>query len=300
MSGGGGGGQTTQTIQKADPWGPQQPHLIDIMNQARSLYQGEGPQYFPGQTLAGESRYTPQAREQLANYAFGPGQQLSQETLAAQQFALGDILSPSTNPYLAEAGAATVAPLYENLTRQVLPRIGTNAVLAGGQGGSRQGIAEGLAIQGTQAEAGRSLANLYNTAYGQSLDTFNRALALSPQTYALGQQPALTLDAVGQAQQQRQQQEINDALQRYYFNEYAPWNELVQYQQLVQGNFGGTATGTTTAPGGGSSLGGALGGGLLGYGLATSSLGSAALGGLGLGAVAGPVGFGLGALLSFL
>src|SRR5213079_1879183 len=53
MSGGGSGGGSSTTVQKADPWAGVQPYLAQGYQQLSSLYQpGQGPQYYPGQTLA--------------------------------------------------------------------------------------------------------------------------------------------------------------------------------------------------------------------------------------------------------
>jgi len=45
--GGGGGSQSTQTIQKADPWSGQQPFLTQGYEAAQSRLGSEQPQFFP-------------------------------------------------------------------------------------------------------------------------------------------------------------------------------------------------------------------------------------------------------------
>ena len=52
--GGSGGGQSTNTVQKADPWAGQQPFLKDVFQEAQDRYnQGDSPSFFPGSTIAG-------------------------------------------------------------------------------------------------------------------------------------------------------------------------------------------------------------------------------------------------------
>ena len=47
----GGGNDTKETTTKAEPYGPSEPYLQDIMNEAASLYaSGTGMQYYPGST----------------------------------------------------------------------------------------------------------------------------------------------------------------------------------------------------------------------------------------------------------
>jgi hypothetical protein len=53
--GGSSGGGSTTTVQKADPWVGLQPALSQLYNSALSNYQSGGPQYYPGQTLAGSN-----------------------------------------------------------------------------------------------------------------------------------------------------------------------------------------------------------------------------------------------------
>ena len=49
---GGGGGGTTQTIEKADPWEGQQPFLTYGFEEAQDRFQGDQPQFFPGNTIS--------------------------------------------------------------------------------------------------------------------------------------------------------------------------------------------------------------------------------------------------------
>lgn len=97
--------------------------------------------------------------------------------------------------------------LTNNLQRNILPGIGSNAVLAGQYGGSRQGVAEGNAIsdytnQLTNANTQMGLANSANTT-GQLAGDYeqgqNRALSaaqgLSAQQYGVASQDAAARQA---------------------------------------------------------------------------------------------------------
>lgn len=97
--------------------------------------------------------------------------------------------------------------LTNNLQRNILPGIGSNAVLAGQYGGSRQGVAEGNAIsdytnQLTNANTQMGLANSANTT-GQLANDYeqgqNRALSaaqgLSAQQYGVASQDAAARQA---------------------------------------------------------------------------------------------------------
>lgn len=94
------------------------------------------------------------------------------------------------NPYLsAEAGAIT-NQVNQNLMQTQLPAINRGAVLNGGYGGSRQGIAQSGAIGATNQGLSNSLAGLYGNAYNQDQNRAQQmAIAgMQDQTQRLGLQ----------------------------------------------------------------------------------------------------------------
>lgn len=267
-SGGGSGNTTTQT----EPWGGQQPYLRDLLAQAQKWYQGGGPEFFPGQTVAPLTKDETAAQRAARQYAttFSPS------TIAAAGGALGFLtdpaqLDPKSNRYLAATGRAATRPLYENLNESILPSIRGGAMEAGLMGSNRQGIAEGLAAGRTQAAAGDALANIYSTAYGQGLEAMTKGVALAPAVQEMGLNPSRTLAAVGAQNRSYEQALIDEAIQRWTYEQNSPLQDLQAYQQLIQGGYGSTVTGQ--AKGGSvNPLFGVAGGGMMGY------AGAAALG----------------------
>jgi hypothetical protein len=71
------------------------------------------------------------------------------------------------NPYLPQQAQSITNQVNQNLQQQQLPGINSGAIAAGGFGGSRQGIAQGLAIGQTNQALGNSLANLNFNAWNQ-------------------------------------------------------------------------------------------------------------------------------------
>lgn len=71
----------------------------------------------------------------------------------------------ATNPYLADQANAITNQANTNLMTNQLPAINRGAVANGGYGGSRQGIAQGIAIGQTNQGVANSLASLYGNAY---------------------------------------------------------------------------------------------------------------------------------------
>lgn len=80
-----------------------------------------------------------------------------------------DILNAQSNPYLQSYMDAAVRPLNEQHANVVMPGLAGGAVTAGGYGGSRQGIAEGLAAQGLSRSTGDVTAKIGSEGYGQGL-----------------------------------------------------------------------------------------------------------------------------------
>lgn len=102
------------------------------------------------------------------------------------------------NPYLADQASAITNQANQNLMNYQLPAINSGAIAAGGFGGSRQGVAQGLAIGQTNQGITNSLANLYGSAYESDQ---NRATQQAMQQAAL--------------QSQQQIASMQDATQRY-------------------------------------------------------------------------------------
>src|SRR5690606_23456720 len=79
MDKGGGGTQTQVIRQNADPWGPSQGYLKNIMAEAESLYKNNiGPSYYPGstvvpfteQTMSGLQGIQDRAQSMMSNNLF--------------------------------------------------------------------------------------------------------------------------------------------------------------------------------------------------------------------------------------
>jgi hypothetical protein len=71
------------------------------------------------------------------------------------------------NPYLQNYANSIATNANNNLQRNILPGINQQALANGGIGGSRQGIAQGLAIGDTQNAISNAQAQLYSNSYGQ-------------------------------------------------------------------------------------------------------------------------------------
>ncbi len=144
-----------------------------------------------------------------------------------------------------------------NLQRNILPGIRTGSVAAGSYGGSRQGIAEGLAASETARGVGDTLARMDMDAYSQGLGMYNAAASRAPTTYGLGLAPSQTQQGIGEQYRSDAQRGIDANMARWNFEQLAPLLNLQNFQGLTgtAGQYGGTTSGQTNSNvGGGNSM----------------------------------------------
>lgn len=193
-----------------------------------------GPQAQPIQQFQGDrvADFT-QLQQQGIGQAPGLAQALQgQAGVAAGGFnAFASGQQVGQNPFLDQAIAAMQQSANQNLQRNQLPAIQNNAVAAGGLGGSRQAIAEGLAISDLNQTLVNQEAGLRSQQFNQ--DQTNQLNALIQQGNILSGQTAgqQQLLQTGALQQGQNQAEIGG--QRELFNEQQN-QEFQRQQQLLQ------------------------------------------------------------------
>jgi hypothetical protein len=99
--------------------------------------------------------------------------------------------SQQNNPYLNSQIAQYGQDIGQNLRENILPGIGSGSQLAGQRGSSRQGIAEGMAINSAQQQFGRGAGDMRMQAYGQQQNAANQLAQLGQQGYLQGMQQNL-------------------------------------------------------------------------------------------------------------
>jgi len=119
------------------------------------------------------------------------------------------------------AAEAIARPVYENLTETVFPGIRSQAAGAGQYGGTRQGIAEGLAAKGSAQAAADAIAKIQPELYSTDVKAQLQALGLAPQTAQGLLSPAVTTAGVGDVQAQKEQEALTEQINRFYYPQYA-------------------------------------------------------------------------------
>lgn len=257
---GGGGGQTSTTTQKADPWSGVQPYLLEGYSRASNLYApGQGPDLYPNQMYVSNDPLTTQSRQMIQDYA---STQMPQDVNAVRG-GYGTLLGAAdvnNNPYLAQAASGAIRPITEQLTEQILPNIRGGAVQTGQYGGSRQALAEGTAIGKAVQAMGDVTSNMYSNAYQQGLGTVGNAVGMAPQMLALSQAPAQTFGELGKLSEADAQKALQEDMYRWEFAQKQPYSQLSDYLQLLQGASPyGSQVSTQSQPGNTNNAMGALG-----------------------------------------
>lgn len=370
---GGKGGGSTTTVQKADPWSGQQPYLSEVFRQAAQLYHtGQlSPDYYPGQTVAGQSDWTTQALEMQAERAQNGSPFINNAANSMNSLTIGETLtgnqglnrlnsltyddssgealknlassydnqglnvlnelSSADNPYVDElynransqtqaaingnfsaagrygsgAHAAASADAASNLAQNMYSELWdkrADAAQAAGQlyNQSEQTVADMLASAGqlynqgfnAQANAAQASGQLFNQGTGQQIAAAQTGQQLANQAYT----DSAALSEAGGILDDYNQQLINADIDRWNYDQNKALQALQNYNNLIQGSYGGTTTSTGKQSSGstlGNVLGGALTGGGLGAGIAAAggatgsallanpwTIGGAALGGL--------------------
>jgi len=242
--------------------------------------------------------------QDMAIGAAGPQRDILRSAGGASTFLTsGAALDPSTNPALAGTIRAATRPIYSGLTEEALPAIRSEAVGGGANyGGSRQGIAEGLAIGKTQQAAEDAASKISFGGYQSGLDAMKAALGLAPATAGAQTIPAGTVGAVGDVRQGQTQAELAANNAAFNFDQWLPYLIGTSLAGIVPGLPGGAvqATGATQGSGTGftSGTGESRGTAPQGPGLGSILTGAGSLAGglLGSGGLSG----GLAALRPFL
>lgn len=247
--GGGGGNSTSTTINYSKPESLRRTEVMDEAkrvydatkgNMVASAYPGSAPAEFSAETLASQ---------QLAVQNAASAQNQVNAINQGVQYGLTGAMDVENNPYLAKAITAATRPIQESYTDAggVMSQIRTGAGQAGQMGGTRQGIAEGLAA-GRMAQAqGDVAAKIASDAYNKGQETFQKTLTFAPQAMEAGMTPVNWLSSVGAQKENLAQMQNDYEANAALWGMNAPWLPLQNYASLV---FGGSAPSTSSVTSG--------------------------------------------------
>lgn len=246
---GGRAGQSSSTTTTTQLPANQQQNVDTLQRAAGDLFATGGPRYYSGQTYANATPNELAGRSAASGYATGAGGNFVNNYQNGEQYWLdpNTIFNPDRIPGFRNATEGVTQQVTQNLQRNILPAIRGNNLTTGSLGGSRGAIAEGIAVGDTNRALADTLAGMNMSAYNSGLNMYNSAAARAPATYGLGLAPANTLQDVGSLERADQQRGIDEAVQRFNFNELRPLLNAQTLQSLTgtAGQYGGTTTSNT-------------------------------------------------------
>lgn len=247
--GGGGGGNTTSTGTTTNlNYSPEEAaRRAQVMDEAQRVYQATGGNIsnstYPGSAPAEFSPETIVSQKLAVQNAAAAQDQVNNINQGVN-YGLTQAMDVENNPYLDKAIAAAVRPIQESYTDAggVMSQIRTGAGQAGQMGGTRQGIAEGIAA-GRMAQAqGDTAAKIASDAYNKGQETFQKTLTFAPQAMEAGMTPVNWLSSVGAQKENLAQAQADYEANARLWQMNAPWVPLQNYASLV---YGGSAPSTS-------------------------------------------------------
>ena len=249
-------GGSNKSSNESNVWEQQAPFLQDLYSQASNWMSNPQQQQLTQQGLdAGQQGANSMGG--INNKTMAPWQQMLQggaisnlglgnfyQNMMAGQGTAMDTLTglqnPQGNPYLEQMGQYGLDQLGENYQRNVMPSINANAAFTGGLGGSRQGIAQGLAADSFNNESANYLSNFYGSQYqadqnraAQAAQVMGGLQGTAAQGYGnmLGQQDTNALNALGFSPQMLANQMA--PANAYTSTANAGWNPYTQYASIL-------------------------------------------------------------------
>ena len=259
-----------------------QPFLNEGLRQAQELFLRQQPQMYQGQTYVSPSEQTLtalQAQENIARQqspVLGAAQGAFLQSLGGiSNTAAGQYLN--ANPYQQQMMQAATRPLEQAFSNQVLPGISSLYSKSGRLGSGSMERALSSASEGFGRSIGDITANIAGTQFQQERGLQQQAALqlanLAQQAPALyGQQfiPSQQLAQVGAQREAIAAQPLQEAMNRFSYEQQLPYQQLSGFLSSVYGSpLGSFGTPTPMQPANRTTgaLAGGLAGGLGGYAL---------------------------------
>jgi hypothetical protein len=224
------------------------PYLQMGLQQAEKLFFQQQPSMYPGQTYVSPSEQTLGALARQEQIATG-AQPVLQQAQQAYQQSLGTLGQTASgaflqgSPYQQQMMAAATRPLTQQFEQQVLPGISSLYSRAGRYGSGSMERALGTATEGYGRALGDITAGIaykdYEAERNRQLEASKVQAALAeaaPSFYGAQFLPSQTLAQVGAAREQIASQPLQEAMQRYSFQQQLPYLQLQSYLSGVYGN----------------------------------------------------------------
>ena len=264
MSGGGG---STTTVQKSDPWSGQQPYLENVFSGAQNTYN-----QYAGNPASSVAGFTPLQQQAIgatqgvangtnfgnaagvnnaagnytANLLNGNYLNANPGNAAFGKFASGNMMN---NPYMtgmANAAADSITRAYQNATA---PQTASSFAGSGRYGSGAYQNAVSQNQQDLATQLGNSMNNLYGGMYQNNMSNMlqgaqglsgNYNTASQQQLAGSANAPNIVNSVNGAISNLYNMGGNQQALQQNQLN--APWQQLNNFSNLIQGQYGSNVT----------------------------------------------------------
>lgn len=284
------------------------PFLTEGLRQAQNLFLGSNqPQFYTGQTYVSPTQATQDALAQQEALARANSQTLQQAQGSYQQAltGLGETASGKFlqgSPFQQAAMQAATRPLEQQFSNQVLPQLASMYSKSGRYGSGAMQNALGQATEAQTRALGDITGSMANQQYQyerglqqQALGQQAQLATAAPSIYAQQYLPSQQLANVGAAQEQIAQMPLQESMNRFYYQQQLPVQQLQSFLSSVYGSPMSSSQYAPQAQASSSKVGSVLGGAGLGYGIG-NMIGGSGLFGTSAGTTGAVLG-GLGGLL---
>lgn len=230
-----GGGQETETTTTSEPWGGVKPYLKDLFKRAQTQSE-TGLSYYPNSTVAETSPYTDAYIQALADKGSSGSTLVDNASGYTSDVLAGNYLTDQ-NPYMDE--------MIGNFTDQIGGAIGDRFASSGGYMGSPS------EVQAVTREVSNAALPYLFQDYTSERGNMGEAAKTAGVIDQLDTSNLGLLGQAGNLEQSNNQAVLDDLVNRWNYEQQAPWDVLSRYSQLIQPglNFGtSTSLNSNTTP----------------------------------------------------
>lgn len=234
--------------QKAEPWAPIRPMLMQGFGDLQKRYSQGAPGFFPGSTVAGMSGFTRDSLNAMADRARTGNPLMDQAGGEISKILGGGYLDPNNNPGFQGALSAAIRPITNAFSSEVMPGIDSAFSSAGRYGSGMQGQAYSDASENLARGIGDVSSNMAFNNYGMERGNMMSALGMAPAMAANDYRDISMLGLAGQGMEGYDQRMIDADRERYDYNANKDMGWLANYVGLLGGAPPPTTTNTMKTP----------------------------------------------------
>ena len=190
------------------------PYFQQAIDSAQDLYEGSSPNFFPNATYTDFAPETSTALNLTSARALAGNPLLNQSQTEASNILAGNYLNPSTNLYS--------KALYNQMAGDVMSDVNSQFTSAGrfGSGANQEILTQ---------ELGQLANQVYGDQYNRERELMASTMATAPGLGEMDYNDIAKLQGVGVEKESLENAKLQDAINRFDYNETKPYNKLNQY-----------------------------------------------------------------------